>query len=161
MASMHKSTEGITLRRARADDQPIIRAMVRRAGLNPINVRWPNFWVAEAAMDAQQLIVGVAQLRPHANGIRELASLAVAPEWQHRGIGAQLTRQLLDGQRGPIYLFCQSGLAGYYARFGFHLVTRRELPAPLARMHRLVGVLVWMEARLGHHPEPIVPMRWV
>ena len=43
------------------------------AGLNPFSLGWPRFLVAE---DGGR-VVGVAQIKPHGDGSRELASLAV------------------------------------------------------------------------------------
>ena len=59
-------------------------------------------------------------MKPHGDGSRELASLAVLPEWQGRGVGRALVHALLDGEPGPIYLTCAAGLEGYYEQFGFH-----------------------------------------
>ena len=116
----------MTLRPATQADQSTITAMVRMAKLNPVNLRWANFWVAEA--DGH--IVGVGQLRPHADGSRELASLVVQLANRHQDIGGRLVRQLLTLCPGPIYLFCEDALEGYYARFGFHGVGREVLPPP-------------------------------
>jgi N-acetylglutamate synthase-like GNAT family acetyltransferase len=59
----------MTIRPATQADQAIISAMVRAAKLNPVNLRWVNFWVAEA--DGR--VVGVGQL------VRQLVSIYPAP----------------------------------------------------------------------------------
>src|SRR5512141_1377902 len=100
------------IRHAVEADQAVISAMVRAAQLNPINVRWQNFQVAVAEEDGR--VAGVGQLRPHKDGSLELASLAVLPEFQHRGIGSGLMQGLMAGRRPPIYLFCEQELAEFY-----------------------------------------------
>ncbi len=103
------------IRPATAADQRAITAMVRGAGINPLSVHWPRFLVAE---DAGR-VIGVAQIKPHGDGSRELASLAVAPDRQGEGISAALVAAWLARERGTLYLMCADRLEGYYARFGF------------------------------------------
>lgn len=146
----------ITLRPATLADQGIISAMVRAAKLNPVNLRWMNFWVAEA--DGH--IVGAGQLRPHTDGSRELASLVVNPAYRQQGIGGRLVRQLLTLCPAPIYLFCEDGLEGYYARFGFHGVGHEVLPPPLARLYAAGRLVTWLGARFSRQKSHLVAMRW-
>jgi GNAT superfamily N-acetyltransferase len=81
----------VVVRRARPDDQPVITAMVRRARLNPAGLHWEQFVVGERGGRA----VGVAQLRRHSDGTKELASLAVEPGAREHGIGTQMVDALL------------------------------------------------------------------
>jgi N-acetylglutamate synthase-like GNAT family acetyltransferase len=71
------------IRRARAADQADITTLVREARLNPRGLHWSRFLVA----DDDGRIVGVAQLRLHSDGARELASLVVKPEYRGQGFG--------------------------------------------------------------------------
>jgi N-acetylglutamate synthase-like GNAT family acetyltransferase len=146
----------IHIRKATEADQAVIQAMVRGAGLNPINVRWPNFLVAEEG----GRVVGVGQMRPHSGGVIELASLTVIPEFRRRGVGAQLIAALMAGRAGPVYLFCEGEKEPYYTRHGFRQVGRAGLPRPLARIHRMANILARVEslARGGHGR--IIAMRW-
>ena len=131
--------------------------MVRAAQLNPINVRWQNFTIAEEA----GRIVGIGQLRPHSDGSRELASLAVAPEFQRRGIGSQLMCALLAKQTPPIYLFCEDELERYYTRFGFRLIdTPKKLPVSLARLYRAGSLVKRIDVLLGRSQARLIAMRW-
>jgi amino-acid N-acetyltransferase len=57
------------VRRATADDQAAITRLVHQARLNPRGLDWRRFVIAEAA-DAP---IGVAQVRRHRDGSRELA----------------------------------------------------------------------------------------
>ncbi len=145
----------ITLRPATPADQPAITALVRAARLNPIRIGWRNFLVAA---DAGR-VVGVGQVRPHGDGSRELASLAVAPDHQGAGIGTQLTWALLGRETPPTYLFCQEPTGSFYVRFGFRVVERTELPLTLARMHRLGNLIAAVSAQLTGHRTRIIAMR--
>ena len=120
------------IRPATQADQPAITAMVRAAGINPLSLHWPRFRVAE---DAGR-VVGVAQIKLHGDGSRELASLAVAPDRQGLGIGGALIQHLLAQPEGqpPLYLMCAHPLESYYIRFGFRRVERAEMPPYFRRM---------------------------
>lgn len=145
------------IRPATAQDQSAINRLVRAARLNPVNVRWVNFAVAEEA----GTIAGVGQVRPHSDGSRELASLAVAPEYRRRGIGSQLVRALMAGHPAPLYLFCEDNLEPYYARFGFYrLSDTRQLPAPLARLYRAGRLIKRLENLLSKPAAHLIGMRW-
>lgn len=145
------------IRPATAGDQRAIRAWVWSARLNPVNLRWRNFVVAEVAGQ----MAGIGQLRPHADGSLELASLVVAPAFRRHGIGSRIVRALLAGQQGPIYLFCEGKLQPYYARLGFDPIQAAELPPALARMYRLATGLARVASALRRREVGIVPMRWV
>src|SRR5690348_16699724 len=100
---MRKETSmGVGIREATEADQATIRAIIREAQLNPMNLDWPRFLVAE---DGGQ-VVGIGQVKPHSDGSRELASIAVIPSRQRGGIGRQLIRALLAREAGPLYLVC-------------------------------------------------------
>jgi len=145
----------ITIRPATAADQPAITALVRAARLNPLRIGWRTFLVAE---DAGR-VVGVGQVRPHGDGSRELASLAVVRDHRGAGIGTQLTWALLARETPPTYLFCQAPTAAFYARFGFQGIERGDLPPVLAQMHRLANLIAAVSARLIGHHTPIIAMR--
>jgi amino-acid N-acetyltransferase len=72
------------IRPATAGDQAEIGRLVRQARLNPRALDWRAFVIAEADDNP----VGVAQVRRHPDGSRELASLVVVPAHRERGIAA-------------------------------------------------------------------------
>jgi N-acetylglutamate synthase-like GNAT family acetyltransferase len=146
----------IMLRPATQADQGAISTMVRAAKLNPVNLRWANFWVAEA----EGRVVGAAQLRPYTDGSRELASLVVDSVYQHQGVGGRLVSQLLTLCPAPIYLFCEDGLGSYYVRFGFHGVGREVLPPPLARLYMAGRLVTRIGAFLSRQEGRLIAMRW-
>lgn len=122
----------VTLRAATANDQKPIKDLIHLVGINPTSLNWERFIIAED--DGQ--FVGCVQLKPHSDGVRELASLAVQPSHQAQGIGGQLIRALLEREGGEIYLICRSTLASYYAKFGFQLVDVKDLPGSFKMPYR-------------------------
>ena len=119
-----------SIRDATAGDQATIRRMIREANLNPMNLRWQHFIVAEE--DGRT--VGIGQVKQHRDGSRELASLAVIPARQGRGIGSALVRELLARHGlGVLHLTCRRQMQAYYERFGFERVPRAEYPRYFAR----------------------------
>lgn len=143
-----------TLRPATAADQGTVKAMVRGAGLNPLDLKWQRFLLAE--LDGR--VVGIGQVRHHGDGSRELASLVVEEALRGQGIGEQLVYALMAREQGPVYLFCQNLLETYYARFGFTAATREGLPPKLRRWHRMGNLMASLATRLGHDPFRIVVM---
>jgi predicted N-acetyltransferase YhbS len=142
------------IRPATAAEQATITAIVRAARINPSDLDWRRFLVAEQG----GRIVGVVQVRPHDDGSRELASLAVVPEQQGQGVGAALVGALLERERGPLDLMCMDQMAGYYARFGFRRLASQELLPYFRRITRIVRVIDLI-ARLGGRRVQIAVMR--
>lgn len=121
----------LTIRPATQADQPVIRKMIREAGINPMGLRWPNFLVAEEG----GVTVGIGQVKRHGDGSPELASLAVVSDRQGQGIGSALVRELIARHANEVlYLTCRSQLEGYYERFGFRRLQRAEYPPYFARL---------------------------
>jgi len=145
------------IRPATEADQPAITALVRAAGINPFNLNWPRFRVAE---DAGR-VVGAAQIKIHSDASRELASLAVVPDRQGKGIGGALIAHWLaqPAGRSPLYLMCRSELEGYYSRFGFRKIERHEMPPYFRRMTRVAAVFMAIAALFGQHRTIIVMWR--
>jgi N-acetylglutamate synthase-like GNAT family acetyltransferase len=120
-------------RPATSADQPAIKAIVRGARLNPYSLDWPRFLVvAEGAR-----VVGVGQVKPHRDGSRELASIAIVPERQGLGIGGDLVRALIERESGVLYLLCEQPRETFYERFGFQRIQPREMPPYFRRIYRL------------------------
>ncbi len=129
--------EKIRIRPATADDAFAIRAIVRASLLNPLGLAWPRFLVAE--QDGGLIAIG--QVKPHRGGTRELASIAVVPEWQGLGVGGAIVRALLSRESGPVYLMCASPTARFYQRFGFAVLEPPAMPAYFRRFARAAGLL--------------------
>jgi N-acetylglutamate synthase-like GNAT family acetyltransferase len=126
----------VTIRPATEADQPTIRRLIKEANLNRMSLQWPNFVVAEEG----GAIVGVGQVKAHGDGSRELASIAVLPAHQGRGIGRALIERLLARERGVVlHLTCRRELEGYYQRFGFRRLEPAEYPPYFKRLIPLVN----------------------
>lgn len=120
-----------------------IRALVRAERLDPTQLRWANFLVAEE----DGAIVGIGQVRRHRD-CRELGSLVVVPSYRGRGIGAALVAALEERAGFPLYLFCAHHTEPYYARLGYRRVPLRAAPPGLrwkvafSRVALLAGIRV-------------------
>lgn len=128
----------LAIRQATAADQPAIRRLIKEANLNRMSLKWPHFVVAEE----EGVIVGLGQVKPHGDGSRELASLAVVPAWQSRGIGSAIIKALLAREPGVVlHLTCRRELGGYYERFGFRRLAAADYPAYFKRLIPIVNVV--------------------
>jgi GNAT superfamily N-acetyltransferase len=126
----------ISLRPAVQADFPTIRRMVYQAWINPMQLDWRRFILA---LDEAGRVVGCAQVKPHGDGTRELASLVVAPEQRGRGIARQLVEALFSRETPPIYLTCASSLVPMYRKFGFRLLRPEEMSPYFRRLSSLVN----------------------
>ena len=123
----------VLIRAARPDDQAAIRRLIYEARINPLGIHWPNFLVAQAS-DGRN--VGCGQIKVHSDGSRELASIAVTPAYQGKGLAAAIIHELLRREEGTLYLYCAPGLRSFYPRFGFAEVDAATLPPVLRRTLR-------------------------
>jgi N-acetylglutamate synthase-like GNAT family acetyltransferase len=130
----------VVIRPAVAADQFAIKMIVRAARIIPTGLDWPRFLVAEESSG----LIGVGQVKPHRDGSRELASIAVVPEWQGQGVGAAIVRGLLARENGVLHLMCRSINAPFYERFGFRRIDRHEMPPYFRRMARLASVFQFL-----------------
>jgi N-acetylglutamate synthase-like GNAT family acetyltransferase len=145
----------VTIRPATEADQATLTRLIRQARLNPRHLHWANFLIAE--VDGQ--IVGLRQVKTHAQGTREVASGLVLPEYRRQGISARLMREILAREQGPLYLMCDRQWAAYYKQFGFEPVAPNELPADFGREYRL-GRLVTIALSLFARREiRIMPLK--
>jgi amino-acid N-acetyltransferase len=130
--------DGISIRPAVAADDPAIRAIIRTEGLNPLGLHWRNFLIAE---DAQRRIVGIGAVKPHGDGSRELASIAVLPEWRGRGVANAVIDALIARERNPLYLTCRNTMVAFYERFGFRRIGTEEMPPYFRRVYKLFSIV--------------------
>jgi N-acetylglutamate synthase-like GNAT family acetyltransferase len=144
-----------TIRPANAADRSTIKAIVYAARLIPRDLDWERFLVAEE----DRRIIGVGQVKPHNDGSRELASLAVVPEHRAQGIGGALIQALLARETGAVYLMCMDRLEPFYQRFGFRRLGRAELPPSFRFVGRFAPVFAVISALLGKRSQPIVMRR--
>jgi N-acetylglutamate synthase-like GNAT family acetyltransferase len=145
----------IIIRPAAEADQSTITSLIREARLNPRNLHWSHFLVAEE--DGK--IVGLRQVKIHRNGTREVASGLVIPEYQHQGISARLMHEILARENSPLYLMCNEKWVQYYEQFGFKRVALRELPTDFAREYRIGKTITGIISLFVSEKLNIVPMK--
>jgi N-acetylglutamate synthase-like GNAT family acetyltransferase len=145
----------IVIRSAVEADQPTITALIRQAHLNPRNLHWSRFLVAED--DGR--IVGLRQVRIYRSGAREVASGYVLPEYRRQGISARLMEELLARESGPLYLMCNRKWAAYYEQFGFRQVDAGELPSDFRREYRLGRLITGVISLFRSDKIHIIPMK--
>ena len=147
----------IFLRAATVDDQPTIRRMIRSARLNPFGLHWQRFVVAQCGSQ----VAGFGQVKILGDGTPELASLAVLPEYQNRGIGGCIVWTLIDLTPGPLYLRCGGHNEGYYQRFGFRTLAPAEMPRSLRRFYTAMSAVLPLANKvLGSHDQLLIMGRW-
>jgi N-acetylglutamate synthase-like GNAT family acetyltransferase len=134
--------ETFTIRSACADDEAIIKAMIRAEHLDPFNVHWPNFLIAEEA----GRIIGIGQVKPYRSG-RELGSLVVAADRRESGVGGAIIKALVERERGPLLLFCQAFREPFYSKFGFQRCGLRDLHGEFKLKYALGSVFTRL---VGH-----------
>ena len=105
---------------------------------------WQRFLVA---VDEQGRLVGCGQVKPHGDGTREMASIAVQPEWQGRGVGRMVIERILAEHPLPLYLTCRSTMGPYYQKFGFRALPLEEMPPYLHRLYRLASFFTSLSRR--------------
>ncbi|RME07735.1 MAG: N-acetyltransferase [Anaerolineae bacterium] len=142
-----------TIRAAKLTDQRTIHRIVRAARINPTGLKWQRFWLAVTPQDE---VIGCVQLKPHADGSRELASLVVVPAWRGRGVARALIEHLLRVHPPPIYLMCRSSLGVFYTRFGFQPLSSEQMPPYFRRVSQLAS----LAHLLRQEGETLLIMRW-
>jgi amino-acid N-acetyltransferase len=144
----------LTIRPAEISDQQAIQKLIRQARINPTGLAWERFLVAA---DQNGKVIGCGQIKPHSDGSRELASIAVIPEYRHQGIASTLIEELLAKSTGELYLMCRSSLGPFYERFGFRSVELQDMPPYFKRIDRLAR---WV-GRLEKNGESLLVMKRV
>ena len=91
-------------------------------------VRDAQLWVARQ----EEIIAGLC-LRPMAHGYW-LTGLCVAPGLRGQGVAGALVSQADTACEGPVWLFCDPQLQGFYEKLGFSL----DVELPHALHERLV-----------------------
>ena len=145
----------ITIRPARQEDQTTIVSFIRQAKINPRNIHWQNFLVAEE----NGSVVGIRQVKVHSHGTREIASGFVLPEYRRRGISARLMNELLARETGPLYTMVSQKRVSYYEQFGFRLVDVDELPSDFGKEYRIGRIVTTLMSVFSKERVRIVPLK--
>lgn len=134
----------IRIRPAREMEAAPIRDLIYLVGINPLGLDWKRFVVAVNDRDE---MIGCGQLKPHGRGILELASIAVYPEHQGKGVARAIIEHLLKDSPRPLYLMCESSLGLLYEKFGFRAIAYEEMPRYFQRISKLAGLATTLARR--------------
>jgi N-acetylglutamate synthase-like GNAT family acetyltransferase len=127
------------LRAAAVADEHVIKALIRAVQINPMGLHWRRFVVADSALGG---IMGCGQVKPHGDGVKELASIAVREQYRGQGIARAIIEHLLGQNPGTLYLMCRSPLGPFYEKFGFREIRQKEMPSYFRRMARLAWAMM-------------------
>ena len=126
--------DNFSIRTAGKDDFPAIRALIHAVQINPIGLDWHRFLIA---VTPENEMIGCGQIKPHTDGSRELASIAVQEQARGQGVARAIIEELLVREpTRPLYLMCRTRLGSLYAKFGFHSIKLDEMPLYFHRISR-------------------------
>jgi len=144
---------GIRLRSATDRDAGRIRSLILRVRINPTQLDWSRFVVA---VDPDERLIGCGQVKPHGDGSRELASIAVRPAWRLRRVASAIVADLQRLHSPPLWLTCRPWLAAFYERFGFQIVEEPDaMPRYFQKIVRLARLGDWLGSG-----ERLAVMQW-
>lgn len=123
----------LDIRQATAHDHLQIKSLIRSVGINPLGLDWRRFLVAA---DEDGVVIGCGQIKPHADGSYELASIAVRPGWRRRGVAREIIHNLIASHPDSLYLTCRARLGKFYEKFGFQEIDQGEMPPYFRRAYR-------------------------
>jgi N-acetylglutamate synthase-like GNAT family acetyltransferase len=123
-----------SVRPAGQGDFPAIRSLIHSVHINPIGLDWRRFLVVVTPPDT---LLGCGQIKPHPDGSKELASIAVQEHARGQGVARAIIQALLSLEpEHPIYLMCRARLKELYTKFGFHTIILEEMPPYFKRISR-------------------------
>jgi len=123
-----------TLRPAVQADFPAIRMLIHAVHINPMGLDWRHFLVA---VIPEGTLLACGQIKPHTDGSRELASIAVQMTARGQGLARAIIEALLAREKQrPLYLMCRARLEPLYIKFGFRAIKRAEMPPYFQRISR-------------------------
>jgi amino-acid N-acetyltransferase len=140
------------LRPAVQADFPAIRRLIHAVNINPTGLDWRRFLLA-VSPDGE--LVGCGQVKPHRDGSRELASIAVVPRMRGNGVARVIIERLLAENTGVLFLTCRAHLGPFYSKFGFRIASQSELPRYFRIVQRFAGAI----QRLGIMDESLLIMK--
>ena len=141
-----------TVRPARESEAVQIKDLIHLVRINPMGLDWKRFVVA---VDDQDEMIGCGQIKPHGTEILELASIAVYPEHQRKGVARAIIEHLLANGPRPLYLMCESSNGPLYEKFGFREISFDDMPRYFQRIIKLTGLMT----TLSHQEERLLVMK--
>ncbi len=127
------------VRPALREDNSAIRSLIHTARINPTGLDWRRFLVA---VTPQNKLLGCGQIKPHADGSREVASIAVQEQARGQGVARAVIEALLTIEpERPLHLMCRTRLNWLYIKFGFHAIRLEEMPLYFRRISRFDRII--------------------
>jgi N-acetylglutamate synthase-like GNAT family acetyltransferase len=114
-----------------------ITDLIHLVGIIPSGLDWRRFVVA---VDEAGKVLSCGQLKPHGEGIVELASIATLPEYRGQGLAHAVMDDLLQKAPRPLYLMCIAHNGPMYEKLGFHAISVEEMPKYFRRIRKLFDV---------------------
>ena len=125
------------IRPALESESTQIKDLINLVGINPTGLDWKRFIVA---VNDRDQVIACGQIKPHGADIRELASIAVHPEYRGQGIARAVIEKLLRENPKPMYLMCISHNGQMYEKFGFQVIAEKQMPRYFARIKKLFNI---------------------
>ncbi len=129
--------ENYIVRPALESESTQIKDLINLVGINPSGLDWKRFIVA---VNAEGQVIGCGQIKPHGGDIRELASIAVVPDFRGRGIARAVIEILLRESPKPLYLMCIAHNGPMYEKFGFQIIPVSQMPRYFSRIKKLFDI---------------------
>lgn len=126
-----------TIRPALESESTRIKELIDKVGINPAGLVWTRFLVA---VDDRGQVIGCGQIKPHGQDIRELASIAVHPDYLGQGIARMVIENLLRETPRPLYLICVSHNGAMYEKFGFRALADEKMPRYFSRIKKIFNL---------------------
>jgi len=125
------------IRPALESESTPIKDLINLVGINPTGLNWKRFIVA---VNESGQVIGCGQIKPHGGDIRELASIAVLPEYRGQGIARAVIEMLLLENPRPLYLMCIAHNGPMYEKFGFESIGSSQMPRHFRRIKKLFDI---------------------
>jgi N-acetylglutamate synthase-like GNAT family acetyltransferase len=125
------------IRHALEAESTQIKELIHLVGINPSGLDWKRFVVA---VNESGQVLACGQIKPHGADIRELASIAVQPEYRGLGLARAVIEMLLRENHRPLYLMCISHNGPMYEKFGFQVINDKQMPRYFARIRKLFDI---------------------
>jgi len=125
------------IRSALESESTQIKDLINLVGINPTGLDWKRFIVA---VNESGQVIACGQIKPHGADVRELASIAVTPEFRRLGLARAVIEMLLRENPKPLYLMCISHNGPMYEKFGFRVISEKQMPRYFARIKKLFDI---------------------
>ena len=129
--------DNYTLRPALESESTQIKDLIKLVGINPTGLDWKRFLVA---VNKGGQVIACGQIKPHGDDIREIASIAVLPEYRGQGLARAVIEMLLRENPKPLYLMCISHNGPMYEKFDFQAIPDDEMPRYFSRIKKLFDI---------------------